>query len=786
MLTNYLKIALRHLLKQRVHSGINLLGLAIGLAGTILIALWVQRELSVNQFHENSDRLFRILEHQTYGDEIMTFGATPGPLAEKLVEDFPEITHASRSTWDGRYLVTVGEQTFYESGKAVEPAFLEMFTFPLLFGDAKTALNKPDNVLITRELAEKYFGRTDVVGKALTMNNRDKKTITGVLADLPNNSQMKFTILFPFQVILDQNESLSDWGNNSLITYFMTAEPMTSEAITAKIENTIIDNSEVESTKLHALALPDWHLRWDFADGKYTGGGRIEYVRLFGIIAIFILLIACMNFMNLSTAKSANRAIEVGVRKVTGASRSALAGQFLAESVLTVVLAGLLGAALASMTLPHFNQLFGLELSMGDAGTPFYLGMAGAVLLTGLLAGSYPALYLSGFDPTSVLKGQMRTGQGAVRLRKILVTAQFVISIALIVSSLVVYRQIEFIKDKNLGYEKENLMYVAANGSISENYDALKNDLRQMPGVSQVSATSAQLHNWGNNTSSVDWPGKDPETSILFEIIPTSLDFVETIGAEVLAGRDFSAAFPADTANYIINETAARLMGLADPVGQPISLWGDEGGKVVGMVKDFQVSSMRDKQAPVIMILVPEWMNLVYVRLSANNELTETLAGVEGIFKKHNPNYPFEYRFTDEAYEALHRTEMLTGDLAKIFASLAIFVSCLGLFGLAAFATEQRRKEIGIRKVLGATAPGLTMLVSKEFIIMVFIALALATPLAWWLMEAWLADFAYRIELNWWYFALAGVAAILVAFFTVATQSAKAALANPVESLRSE
>ena len=785
MFKNYFKIAFRNLLKQRVHSGINLMGLAIGLASVTLIALWIQRELSMNNFHENGARIFRIMEHQTYGEDIYTFGATPGPLAKVLVEDYPEISHACRSTWDGSILVTVGELSAYEKGKGVEPSFLEMFTFPLLYGDKNTALTKPDDIIITKDMAEKYFGKTNAVGEHLMLHNNTEYVVAGILENLPKNSQMKFSMLYPFEVILKNNESLKQWGNNSIITYFMTNEPMTSEYISAKIDSTIINHSEVEGTELHAHPLADWYLRSDFENGKQTGGGRIEHVRLFGIIALFILIIACINFMNLSTAKSANRAMEVGVRKVSGAGRSTLAAQFIMESMFTVVLAGLLGAAMASMILPKFNLLFNLELSMGDAGMPFYLGMAGVILLTGFLAGSYPAFFLSGFDPVRVLKGQIQSGKGAVRLRKVLVTAQFIISISLIICSLVVFNQIEYIKNKNLGYDKENLMYFSFNGNYWDDYDALKTELTQLPDVGSVSFTSAQIHYWGNNTSSVDWDGKDPETSILFQTVPVGYDFLKTIGAELKEGRDFSVDFPADSTNFVINETAAKLMGLESPVvGKTISLW-DTRGRIVGLAKDFHVGSFKDKQDPVVLFM-GKWKNNVYVRIRPSADMGALLSNMETVFKKHSPGFPFNYHFTDVEYAALHQAEIITGKLAKVFAFLAIFVSCLGLFGLAIFATEQRRKEIGIRKVLGATTVSLTALVSKDFLILVFIALLFAIPLAYWAMDGWLQDFAYRIDLNWWFFASAGGLAVVVAFLTVATQSVKAALANPVESLHSE
>lgn len=782
MFSNYLKITLRTLLKQRVHSGINLLGLALGLACTSIIVLWIKRELSMNQFHEHKAELFRVLEHQTYDDAVFTFASTPGPLAEKLKADFPEITHASRVSWGERSLLAYGRESFYQEGRSVEPDFLEMFTFPLLQGNQETALSNPNNILITRELADKYFGGEDPMGKVMRLDDEADYEVAGVLADIPENSTLKFDFLLPLDNYLKQNESLNSWNNNSIQCYFRVRPGVDAGAITEKIKKIVAENGQ-ENVALLAHPLSDWYLRSRFQDGKLQGG-RIDSVRLFGIIAVFILLIACINFMNLSTAKSANRAMEVGVRKVSGATRGLLAGQFLSESLIMSALAGLLGIALAAVALPYFNRLFELELAISSAGPGFWLGMGAAIVITGLVAGSYPAFFLSGFQPVKVLKGLVRKGGGAVQLRKALVTAQFAISVLLIIGALVIYRQIQFIKNKNLGYDKENLLYVPVNGALWDKYETVKTELMQMPGILSVSSTNGQVHQWGNNTSNVSWEGKDPEQAILFQTIPVGYDFVKTIGASLKAGRDFSPEFPADSTNFLINETAARLMGMDEPVGQTISLW-EETGRIVGLLRDFHVGSFHQAQDPVIMILRP-WKNFIYIRLKPGDGLSGLLASMEKVFRKHNPAYPFEYHFTDREYEELHRNEQRTGELAKVFAFLAIFVSCLGLFGLASFMAEQRTKEIGIRKVLGASVGGITRLLTMDFLKLALIAIFIASPLAYYLMNKWLQGFAFRIGIPWWVFALAGLITALVAVLTVGFQSVKAALANPVRALRSE
>jgi predicted permease len=791
MFQNHLKIALRSFLKNKAHSAINLLGLSFGLACTILIALWIQRELSMNRFHANIDRLFRVMEHQTYSDAIQTFSATPGPLVPALKEQFPEITHASRVSWGDRNLLALNNKSYFEEGLTVESDFMRMFSFPMLEGSDENALDKPGNILISSRLANKFFGEGQALGQTLRLDNSEDVTVAGIFANVPETSSLKFDFLLPYVSYEKNNDWLKNWGSNGIRTYFMTQPGITGEAITAKIKDVVKPHQD--NVQLLAQPYADAYLRTDFKDGKYTGKGRIMTVKLFGIIALFLLAIACINFMNLATAKSLNRAKEVGVRKVTGATRGSLAMQFLTESVLMAAIAGLLGAGLASMALPFFNRLFELELSLNTAGNAFWLGMAGVTLLTGLIAGSYPALFLSGFQPMNVLKSGAFSsfkgaggfgGGGAVRLRKVLVVSQFVIATALIISTLVIYKQLRYMKDVQLGYDREHLLYAFINGDLWDKYDAVKTELLQTPGIESVSSSNGSIHNWGNNTSNVSWQGKDPEKSILFQTIPVGYDFVKTIGATLRDGRDFSPDFPNDTSAYLINETAAEMMGLKNPVGENLTLWGAT-GPIVGWVKDFHVGGMHAEQDPVIMILRP-WKNYFYVRLAAQNDVAATLSAMERIFKKYNPAYPFEYRFCDQEFQDMHRSDLVLGELAKLFAFLTIFVSCLGLFGLAAFATAQRTKEIGIRKVLGASVSGIVGLLSKDFLKLVVISFVIAAPVAWYFMQKWLSDFAHRIDIQWTMFALAGVGALLVAFLTVSFQSVKAALANPVKSLRSE
>lgn len=777
------KITLRRLWKDKVQSGVNLFGLALGLASTTLIALWIQHELSVDSFHEHRSELYRILEHQTYGSDIYTFGATPGLLADKLRSDFPEITHTSRVSWGDRLLLQIGEQSFYEQGRHVDPDFLRMFSFPLLAGDVSTALESPNSIVISKTLADKYFLGQYPIGETLRIDQGEEFTITGVFADVPTNSMFRFDCLLPYYHYEQQNDGLRSWNNNGIQTYIRTLPGVDGATVTDKIANVVADNSEQDNVELLAYAIQDIYLRWDFEQGQYTGGGRISTIRMFALIAIFVLLLACINFMNLSTAKSTVRALEVGVRKVTGASRRVLGQQFLSESLLMTAMAAVFSIGLVLAALPFFNQIFELELSLWRADARIWGVMAIMVVVTGLLSGSYPAFFLARFDPVEVLKGQLQRGGAAARLRKVLVTTQFVICLVLIIGTIVVYQQIQFVKNQQLGYQKENLIYFPIDDQLYEKYDLVKEEMKQLPGVQQVTSLNGELHRWGNNTSGVDWPGKREDQSILFQVLVVDYDFVETIGAKLLAGRDFSPAHGMDTVNLVINETAARAMELPDdPIGQTVSLW-DFTGQVIGMVEDFHVTSMRTGQDPVLMALWPGANNF-YVRVAGGEQLPETLAALEKIHQRHNPDRPFEYEFTDQEYAEMYRNEERTGSLSKIFAVLAIVVACLGLFGLAVFAAERRRREIGIRKVLGASVSHLVLLLSKELVLLVLLAAVIAGPLAYYALSGWLNSFALHVAWEWWYFGLATALIVSVALITVGWQGLKAAWANPLGALR--
>ena len=600
MWKNYLTIALRSFWKNKGYSFLNILGLSIGLACTILILLWVQDEVSFDRFHERGDRLYRVMEDQFYsGGQTLTVQSTPGPLAEALKKDVPEIANTTRVTWNSNLLFSYAGQAFKEDGVFADRELWEMFSFPFLVGDPATALAAPNSIVLTRKMAEKYFGSPEqAFGKTLRVNNSEDVQVTGVVEDIPKNSSLTFAYVMPVEDYVEQNQWLLNWGNNGIRTFVLLHPEADGEAVSAKIKNFLKNYNKETNTQLFLQAYPDSYLHNDFRAGK-RGGGRIEYVRLFVVIAVFILIIACINFMNLATARSGTRAKEVGVRKAIGAGRQSLVGQFMSESLLLAFASLLLSLIMVELLLPSFNDLTGKQVSI-DYGQPFHLlAFLGLGLLTGVLAGSYPALFLSGFEPTRVLKGDLKTGAGATFLRQGLVVFQFSLSVFLILGTVVVFSQIRYIKSKNLGYAKENLLILPMEGKLREQYQAFRNEVAQIKGVQAVSATS-QVPSWaGSNTTNLEWEGKQPEESLLVTHYYTAPDFLPTMGMELQAGRDFSPSFGTDTANILINEETARRISVENPVGSKIK-WNGREGTIIGVVKDFHSNSLHIPVEPAV------------------------------------------------------------------------------------------------------------------------------------------------------------------------------------------
>lgn len=790
MLKNYLKIAWRNLIKNKAHTFINIAGLSVGLTCSLLILLWVQSELSVDAFHKNGARLYSIYERQYYDNKIHGQYNTPGLLAVELKKQIPEIEYATGNSYGSESTFQVGDKILKMSGTDVGDDYLKMFSFPILQGSAQTALNSPVSIAISRKMAVDFFGSPlAAIGKTIRYENKNDFKVTAVFEDMSKNSSQKYDYLMNWYHFVDANGQVKDWGNNWPATVIMLRADANPILVEKKLTH-FLDNLNKGQKKgtftieLGIQRFSDLYLHNNFVDGKIEGG-RIGYVHLFTIVAIFILLIACINFMNLTTARSVKRAREIGVRKVVGAVRSVLIKQFIGESLLITSLAIIVSLVLLVLLLPVFNQVTRKEIELPFNQAGFWLKLGGLTLITGLISGSYPALFLSSFNPVKVLKGTLKLDIGTTLFRKGLVIFQFTLSVILITATIVISRQMTYVQSANLGYDRENLIYLPMNGELIPKYGTFKDRILGMPGIQSVTRVSNTPTIIENGTGGIQWVGKDPNVNIEFTQISVGYDFVKTMKLKVLAGRDYSKSFATDSVGYIINETALKRIGYKDPIGQPITQWGKP-GKIIGLIKDFHFNSMHEQIRPLI-IRFGEQEN--YGSLLIRTEPGKTkqaLASLETLCRQINPAFPFTYTFSDQEYQKLYQNEQIVTKLSNAFAFLAIFISCLGLLGLAMFTAEQRVKEIGIRKVLGASVGSLFSLLSSEFLILVIIALGIALPVSWYAMNSWLQGFAYRTSLQWWMFDLSGMIIILIATVTVSFQAVKAALVNPIRSLRSE
>ncbi|MDJ1471761.1 ABC transporter permease [Xanthocytophaga flava] len=789
MFFNYIKVAFRNLLRNKAFSVINILGLALGIASSLLIFLWIQDEVSIGKQYPNSASLYRIMEHEIADGRIVTDEDTPGLLADELKKQFPEIKYTSGFSGSELHLLSVGNKSTKQRGHFVGADWLTMYSIPVLAGNATTALTTPNSVAISRKLAEIYFGTPQkAIGKIIRFDNYADHQITAVFENLPANSPEPYDFLRNWKQYLQRETWLMDWSNAGPGTRIQLRPDANPALLNAKLKTFLKGrNTDIGPTfniELFLQPETEAYLYSDFKDG-HRAGGRIEYVQLFSIVAVFLLLIASINFMNLATARSVNRGREVGVRKVVGAPRAALIAQFLGEAMFLTFLALGVALVLVSIILPAFNQLTGKELLLPFHDPAFGLVLAGILVIMGLLAGSYPALFLSSLNPINVLKGKLRFGSGALLFRRGLVVFQFVLSMLLIVGTLVIYRQLDYIQTKHLGYDRENLIRIQGEGEIARNYTAFKQELLSMPGIQSVTHMQTDpLYN-GNTTDGVHWIGKDPTSAIQFNNTWIGYDFTKTMKIKVLQGRDFSPSYGTDTTNYLINEAAAKRIGYKDPVGQPLT-FGKQPGKIVGLIEDFHFNSLHVPIRPLIIRLAETWNYDNILIRTQPGQTQQALASLQAICAKMNPKYPFTYSFVDAEYNRLYQSETIVRTLAVFFAGLAIFIACLGLFGLAAFTAEQRTKEIGIRKVLGASISNIVTLLSSDFLKLVIVAIIIAIPIAWYVCSNWLENFAYKISLSWWVFAAASLLAILIALITVSFQSIKAALMNPVKSLRSE
>ncbi len=791
MFRSYLTIALRNAARNKGSSFINIAGLSVGMACCMLLLLYIADELGYDRFHQKQGQLYRVWQNQQgENGQISTNLITPIPLAEALRRTVPEVKNTARSDgpWN-QHLIGYGDKSLKRYGHYVDPAFLDLFTFPLRRGDRAAVLAQTNSIVLTESLARALFGAADPLGKTVRFDNAHDLQVTGMLADLPDNSTLQFAYLVPWrfweQTAPFIKASADNWGEFSFQTYVELHPGASFEAADGKVRQVLrkhLPDLRVEAF-LHPLSR--WRLYAEFKDGVNVGG-NIAYVKLFALIAFGILLTACINFMNLSTARSERRAREVGIRKVAGAGRNRLTAQFLTESVLTAFVALAFAGLLVALCLPAFNGLFQKNLSIDYRNGAYWGAALGVTLLTGLLAGSYPAFFLSSFHPVAVLKGRLQLGRAAVAPRKVLVVLQFAFSTVLIISTVLVYRQIQYTKDRPNGYRKEHLLFVATEGDVLKNAEAIRQEALAAGAVTSTCLSSQPIVWGGSSTWNVNWPGRRPgEETTLFNQIFTTYDFTRTFGVRLEAGRDISRQFGTDSSAVLLNETAVKTMRLKDPVGTQI-VWHDRKMTVVGVLEDFIWGSPYEPVTPMIVGFDTHWAGVLSFRLNGARRTADNVAALERIMKKYNPAYPFEYRFVDQEYEQKFAFEQMVGTLANVFAGIAIFVSCLGLFGLAAFTAERRTKEIGIRKVLGASLGQLWFTLTKDFFGLIAVAFGLAAPVAYFLMRGWLEKYAYHVPVSGWVFALTGGLLLGVALLTVSYQTARAALANPVHSLKSE
>ncbi len=791
MFKNYFKTAWRNITRNKVFSVINIIGLAGGLACSLLIFLWIQDERSVDAFHKNGDRLFQVYERNFFDGKAEASYTTQGLLAEELKRVIPEIQYASAF----EYASAPGTQNTFEVGDKINKMsgmfagedFFKMFSFSLLQGKATTAISDPSSIAISRNMATLFFGSPEkAIGKTIEFENKESLLVTAVFENIPHNSSLQFDFLRSWTDFVQQNKWVHNWGNTSPQTFIRLRNDADPIKVEAKIKDFIYRYQEKQKGLLTELALQpfgDRYLYSNFTNG-YIDGGRIEYVRLFSIISVFILLIACINFMNLTTARSAGRAKEVGVRKVVGALRFSLIKQFIGEAILITLLSIIISLLLVTLLLPMFNELTGKQLVLPVQQVDFWLMLIALLIITGLIAGSYPAFFISSFKPILVLKGSLKFSGSTISLRKGLVVFQFALSVVLIISTIIIFRQMQYVQSKNLGYNRENLLYIPIEGELINKYGIFKQEVMRNSSVLQVSKMRNSPTIIEHHTNSISWPAKDPNSNVSFTDGVVGYDFMKTMKLQLLAGRDFSPAFN-DSTSFILNETAVKKIGFTDPVGQVIS-WGNREGKVIGVIKDFHFNSLHQTIEPLIIRLDENWgWGTILVRIKAG-QTKQAIASLQKIYKQLNPKFPLTYQFSDLEYEKLYRSEQVVSLLSNLFAFLAIVISCLGLFGLAMFTAEQRTKEIGIRKVLGASAKNIVTLLSVNFLKPVALALLVAFPVAWWAMNKWLQEFAYRVSFEWWVFAVAGFIALFIALVTISFQAIKAAIANPVKSLRSE
>ena len=783
MLKNYLKVVLRNIKRHPGYSFINITGLAIGMACCILIMLWVQDELSYDTFHENKDTLYRVITQDPDAKGDLGNSTIPYALVPILKTEFPEIANFTRYqdlSWRLNSSFAYQEKKFYEPNFFLaDPSFFEMFRFPFIKGDPATALQDPHSIVFTENTAHKYFGDEDPMGKVLRVNNVADLKVTGVIKNLPLNTHMQFDLISPIQILGNQKITSWDWESFS----YIQLRPHTDvEEFRAKIAGALTKHSPQTwiKSKVNFQPVTKIHL--------HQGRGDIRLIYIFSSVAFFILLIGCINFMNLATARSANRAREVGLRKVVGAQKAQLIRQFFNESLLLAFIAIFLAVILVQVVLKAFNNMTSKQLTLNIIANPaLFLGLLALTVLVGIISGSYPALFLSAFRPVQVLKSGFSGHSGGSLFRKILVILQFSISVVLIIGSTIVYQQLDYIQNKDLGWDRENVIAMPINNELKQQFESLKHELEQNPNILQVIATSTIPTQIGN-TNPILWEGKETDEPASIKFVVSDHDYIKTFGMKILQGRDFSREYETDLNNFIVNEEAVKLMKLESPLGKQVRFMGVT-GQIIGVVEDFNFRHMRYEIMPLIITIHPRNYYYFYKHIAVKlspTDIPKSVEYVKTVCAKYSPHFPFKYRFVDDDYNNMYIYERYVARISNTFTFLAVFIACLGLFGLASFMTEQRTKEIGVRKVLGASVPGIIVLLTKEFSKWVVIANVFAWPVAYYSMSKWLNNYSYRVPIFWWIFLAAGAAALITASLTVSYQAVKAARANPADALRYE
>lgn len=794
MLRNYLKISLRTLAKNKAYSFINITGLAMGMAVAMLIGLWIYDELSFDRYFENHNRIAQVWQHQTFNGQVGTQTSLPFPIGDEIRRNYgADFKHVVMASWNNWHILANGDKKFNKSGAYIEADAPEMFSLRMLRG-TRSGLKDPYSIMLSESIAKAFFGDADPIDKTMKIDNNLNVKVTGVYEDFPNNTSFReMLFMMPWQLMVISNpwlKTMEDpWRPNAYQTFVQLIDHADIDLATARIKDIKKRNINKEQLKykpdVFLNPMSEWHLYSEFKEGHRVGG-RIEFVWLFGTIGVFVLLLACINFMNLSTARSEKRAREVGIRKAVGSVRNQLITQFFSESFLVVGFAFVLAILLVLLCLPVFNEVADKKIVMPWDRPEFWLAGAGFSIITAVIAGSYPALYLSSFQPVKVLKGTFRAGRFAAIPRKVLVVVQFSVSIVLIIGTAVVFRQIQFAKNRPVGYSRDGLISIFANtGDIHKHFEAVRQDLKSNGAIVEMAESGSPTTETWSSTSGFEWKGKDPEQSVDFSFDEVSYDYGKTVGWQFMQGRDFSRDFATDSVALIVNETAVKFMGLQNPIDAPLT-WFKKPYKIVGVIRDIVVNSPYAPARPQFFCISAGQGNVINIRLNPAAGSSASIEKIKTVFEKYNPGSPFEYEFIDERYARKFFDEVRIGKLTTFFSLLAVLISCLGLFGVASFIAEQRTKEIGVRKVLGATVMNVWSLLSRDFVMLVCIAFLIATPGAYYFLNAWLQKYDYHTTISWWIFALTGLGTLLITVLTVSFHAIKAATMNPIRSLRSE